>query len=201
MNERSYQLISKILLSVLACIALVFFILKEHRQNRSALLSDELGITHESALDYENLAHLVFLNRHASADDKELAKASITLANKLMIDEGHLFPRVEYEDAILAYPTPDTVLGFANGFLRVAQENIDVDDPNIRASLGNNTVAWYLKGSKSYFQLAMSFADKIAEPFPEDKRLAIRNSLMCIDDFINDAPRTRQTKCSYVDVD
>jgi len=179
-----------------------FYFLQNHRGSegkfdRSTLMKNELNISSDAELDYENVNHLVFLYEHASKRDKQFARSSIEVARELMTKENRSFARVEFEDAILSYPTPDLVLEFANGFLRTAQNYYDIEKPNIDLPMGNNDLKWYLLGSKFYFNLAVEFSSEIDVLFSREKVGKIHATTDCIDTLLDGSA---QVLCDPIEI-
>lgn len=152
-------------------------------------------------LDYENIDHLLLLNRNASSQDRQLARDSLQLAKRMMGEEGYLFPRVQLEEAITTHPTPEIVLHFANGFLRVAQYYLLHKDANLQTPLGNHDVGWYLRGAMFYYRLASEFSKRVEQPFDPEKSTQVADAENCISRIIADQKFLKVAPCRYPELE
>ena len=168
------------------------------QEQKSALLKKELGLESDAGLDYENVKHLMFLHKYPAEGDKKLSADAVALARKMIADGKSYFPVVEYSEAILSYPTPEIVLAFANGFLRVAQVRIDKKKPDLSKPMNENDLEWYFKGSAFYYNLAIDFAKKINQEFSVGQLKAINATLTCIDKTLVDPMTNVERPCELI---
>lgn len=146
----------------------------------------ESSLSNFGQLNYENVDHLVLMHQKASRQDIQFSKDSLQLAERMMREEGNLFPRVELEEAITSYPTPEIVIKFANGFLNIAQFYLVNEEATLKTPVGNNDIKWYLEGAHFYYKLATEFAEKIDKPFNKDINEKIILTMDCINQLLVD---------------
>lgn len=114
-----------------------------------------LGIEANDNGDYDSsdLNHLVFLHEHATAGDKALAAGFLETAHDRMLASPSSFPIVAYFEALLAYPTAATLLGTANGFLRMAKLAEKAAEPSTQSQAEG-----HFKKALLYYGLTTEFA-------------------------------------------
>lgn len=144
----------------------------------------ESSLSKFGQLNYENVDHLVLMYQKASRQDIQFSKDSLQLAERMMHEEGNLFPRVELEEAITSYPTPEIVIKFANCFLNIAQFYLLDEEATLKTPVGNNDIEWYLRGAHFYYKLATDFAEKIDKPFNKNINEKIILTMDCINQLL-----------------
>ncbi len=159
--------------------------------------SAALGASHFSEPDYENVDHLVLLNQKAGPQEIRFSEESIQIAKRMISAEGHLFPRVQLEEALKTYPTPEILLYFADGFLKVAQFHLLNRDATLKTPLGNNDVIWYFEGAYFYYGLAMEFSKKINQPFSQELGNQIALTRQCIRQIVLSEKFVKSSPCEY----
>lgn len=168
-------------------------------EEKAALRKEVLGLEPGARIDYENIEHLVFLHKYPTEKDKALSAASVALAKESMADGKRLFDRVQYEEAIEAYPTPQIVLAFGNGFLRIAQHYLNKSSPDLSSPLGDHDVQWQFKGAAFYYDLALRFSQRIDEPFDARQHRAIEAAIQCIETSLIDPKYNVDHPCEVVE--
>lgn len=158
----------------------------------------ESGLSNFGQLNYENVDHLVLMHQKASRQDIQFSKDSLQLAERMMHEEGNLFPRVELEEAITSYPTPEIVIKFANGFLNIAQFYLINQEATLKTPVGNNDIKWYLEGSYFYYKLAIDFAEKIDQPFNKNINEKIILTMDCINQLLVDRAFKKTNHCQTI---
>jgi hypothetical protein len=168
--------------------------------DRVYLAKTELGIADLAELNYENVDHLVFLYQTADQQQMQFSKESVQLAKRAMSEQANLFPRVQLEEAIMTYPTPEIIIHFANGFLSVAQFYLLNKDANVQTPIANHDVKWYLDGAEFYYRLAVDFTKKIDQPFEKKISDKIISTLSCIEKLFKEKTFMKSSLCEAINL-
>ena len=170
-----------------------------NEEKKRALMERELGIKHTLNLNFSKLEHLVFLNQYATESDKEFSSFSLNQASKERVRDKNLFPRVPLQEAVLAYPTTETLIEYANSALEVVQYHYDLLNPNLHQRIGELELAWYFQEAKSMYELTLEFAQTTDSDLTQEQSIAIVETVKCIDSLLQASGFLRHY-CRSVDV-
>ena len=153
-------------------------------EEKNQFLKEKYGVDSALSLDFSNIEHLMVLRSIANENDKYVSKESLRLANDMILSSQSRYPFVEYQEAVYSYPTPEIILGIADGFLRSHQhlylnKNYKLSDMVHHKNLRNG-----YEGAKHFYLLAILFAESIGSPVDENEVKEIKSISQCIDDIL-----------------
>jgi hypothetical protein len=182
--KKCKNIILKNMLLILLPLAMLISCKPADQLNSMHQKKTESGISDFTHLDYENVDHLVLMHKTATTADIQFSKDSMQLAEQQVREQGYLFPRIQLEEALTSYPTPEIVIEFANSFLNVAQYYLSNEVVSLKKPLGDNDIQWYLEGAHFFLKLAMDFSKKIDRPFNRKTSDKIRLTMNCISQIL-----------------
>lgn len=155
-----------------------------HLNQKWAKAAQILHIRNKDDIRITDLQHLIFLHDHAIEQyERKIVRETVAAIDINRQKDPQSFPSLLYIDAILNYPTPELLIGFANGFLfsaerSVVKNNLSLDD---RMTRQGAKVRLYYTHAQTFYRLALAFSKAINARLSNHITQQIADTVACVD--------------------